>query len=75
MSVFEVTHDNSESNQSRNMKWGYTVLYKHISDKFDNGHFRIKVKVTVGLSNFSPFTQYKLSGPITQIWYKLGSLY
>ena len=38
-------HDNSKSNQSRNMKLESVV----ISEKFDNGHFPIKVKVTVGL--------------------------
>ena len=36
------------------MKFEYIVVYENISDKFDNGHCRIKVKVTVGL--FSPFT-------------------
>ena len=38
-------HDNSKSNPSRNMKFEY----ENISDKFDNGHCQIKVKVTVGL--------------------------
>ena len=32
-------------------------------------------KITVGLKNFSYLPQYKLSGPITQLCYKLGSLY
>ena len=42
-------HDNSKSNPSRNMKFEYVVVYENISDKFDNGHCHIKVKVTVGL--------------------------
>ena len=42
-------HDNSKSNQSRNLKFEYVVVYANISDMFDNGHCRIKVKVTVGL--------------------------
>ena len=32
------------------------VVYKNISDKFDIGHCWTKVKVTVPLRNFSPFT-------------------
>ena len=34
----------------------YIVVYENCSDKFDIEHCRIKVKVTVGLQNFSPFT-------------------
>ena len=49
-------HDNSKSNQSRNMKLEYIVVYENISDKFNKGHCRIKGKVTVGLQKFSPFT-------------------
>ena len=48
-------HDNSKNNLCRNMKLENIVVYENISDKFDNGHCRIKVKVTVGLLNFSPF--------------------
>ena len=40
-------------------------------EKFDNGHFWIKVKVTVDLPNCP---QYKLSCRLTQLLYKLGSL-
>ena len=47
------------------------VVYENISDKFDNGKLSDKVKVTVGL--VFPLPKYKLSGPITQVWYKLGS--
>ena len=39
---------------------------------FDIEHCRIKVKVTVG---FQVFPNYQLSGPTTQVWYKLGSMY
>ena len=49
------------------MKFENVVVYENISDKFDNGHCQIKVKVTVGLSNFSPFTTIQISGPITQL--------
>ena len=38
------------------MKFEYTVVYENILDKFDNWHCRIKIKVPVGLLNFSPFT-------------------
>ena len=43
-----------KSYRCRNLKLEYTVVYENISDKSDNGHCQIKVKVTVGL--FSPFT-------------------
>ena len=38
------------------MKLEYIVVYENSSDEFDNEHHRIKVKVTVGLQKFSPFT-------------------
>ena len=57
------------------MKFEHIVVYENISDKFDIGHCRTKVKVTVRLQIFSPFTAIQLSGPITQLWYKLGNLY
>ena len=41
-------------------------------EKIDNGQCQIKVKVTVGLRNFPHIPQCKLSGPLTQLWYKLG---
>ena len=44
-----VLHDNSKSNRFSNMKLEYFVVYENISNKFDNGHCRIKVKVTMGL--------------------------
>ena len=57
------------------MKLEYIVLYENSSDKFDIELCRIKVKVTVDVQMFPHLPQYKLSGPITQLWYKLGSLY
>ena len=38
------------------MKLEYIVVYENSSEKFDIVHHRIKVKVTVGLQKFSPFT-------------------
>ena len=38
------------------MKLEYIVVYENISDEFNIEHHRIKVKVTVGLQKFSPFT-------------------
>ena len=52
------------------MKLEYIVAYENSSDEFDIEHHRIKVKVTVGLQMFPHLPQYKLSGPITQLWYK-----
>ena len=45
--LFVFLHNYSRSNRSRNMELEYVVVYENISDKFDNGHCRIKVKVTV----------------------------
>ena len=53
------------------MKLEYIVVYENSSDEFDIEHHRIKVKV----KTFPHLPQYKLSGPITQLWYTLGSLY
>ena len=49
-------HDNSKRNQSRNMKSEYIVVYENSSGEFDIELHRIKVKVTVGVQKFSPFT-------------------
>ena len=38
------------------MKFGYTVIYENSSDEFDIELRLIKVKVTVGVQKFSPFT-------------------
>ena len=49
-------HDNSKRNQSRNTKLEYIVVYENSSDEFDIELCRIKVKVTVGVQKFFPFT-------------------
>ena len=49
-------HDNSKRNRSRNTKSEYIVVYENSSDEFDIELRRIKVKVTVGVQRFSPFT-------------------
>ena len=38
LSVCLCVHDNSKSNQSRNIKLEYIVGYENISDQFDNRH-------------------------------------
>ena len=59
------------------MKLEYIAVYENSSDKFDIEHCQTKVKVTVGLQKFPHLPQYmyKLSGSITQLWYKLGTWY
>ena len=47
--------------------------YENSSDEFNIELHRIKVQVTVGIFHHLP--QYKLSGPIVQVWCKLGTLY
>ena len=49
-------HDNSKRNRFRNTKSEYVVVYENSSDEFDIELRRIKVKVTVGVQRFSPFT-------------------
>ena len=48
--------DNSKRNRSRKTKLEYIVVYENSSDEFDIELHRIKVKVTVGIQKFSPFT-------------------
>ena len=48
-------HNNSKRNQSRNTKLEY-IVYENSSDEFDIELRWIKVKVTVGVQKFSPFT-------------------
>ena len=72
-------HDNSKRNRSGNTKSEYIVVYENSSDEFDIELHRIKVKVTVGVQKFSTFTTIETvrsysSGPIVQLWYKLGTL-
>ena len=57
------------------MKFKYDVAYENNSDKFNNGHCRIKVKVTGGLQKFPLFTAIQTVKSYTQLGYKLGSLY
>ena len=49
-------HNNSKRNRSRNTKSEYIVVYENSWDEFDIELHRIKVKVTVGVQKFSPFT-------------------
>ena len=56
VSVCVFLHDNSKRNRSGNMKLEYIVVYENSSDEFDIELCRIKVKVTVGVKKFSPFT-------------------
>ena len=56
VSVCGFLHDNSKRNRSRNTKSEYIVVYENSSDEFDIELHRIKVKVTVGVQKFSPFT-------------------
>ena len=49
-------HDNSKRNRSRNTKSEYIVVYENSSDELDIELHWIKVKVTVGVQIFSPFT-------------------
>ena len=71
-------HDNSKRNRSKNTKLEYIVVYENSSDEFDIELHWIKVMITVGIQKFSPFTTIQTvwsSGPIVQLWYKLGTLY
>ena len=52
------------------MKLEYILVYENSSDEFDIELRRTKVKV----KSFPHLPQYKLSGPIVQLWYKLGTL-
>ena len=56
VSVCVFLHDNSKRNRSRNTKSEYIVVYENSSDELDIELHRIKVKVTVGVQKFSPFT-------------------
>ena len=56
MCVCVFLHDNSKRNRSRNTKLEYIVVYENSSDEFDIELRRIKVKVTVGVQKFFPFT-------------------
>ena len=66
-------HFNSKNNLSTklNLKLTHTnfVVYENSSEKFDIGHCPIKVKVMAEI--FLHLTQYKLLGPISQLWHML----
>ena len=47
------------------MKFKYIVVYENNSDKFDIGHYQVKVQTV------SHLPHYKLLGPVTQLWCKL----
>ena len=49
-------HDNSKRNRSRNTKLEYIVEYENSSDEFDIELRRMKVKDTVFVQKYSPFT-------------------
>ena len=53
-------HGNSKRNPSRNTKLEYIVEYENSSDEFDIELRWIKVKVTVGVQKFSPFTTIQI---------------
>ena len=68
------------------MKLKYIVVYANSSDEFDIEHYRIKVKVTVGLQKFSPFTTTQIfrnynstlvqaRKPILSMWVHLIVIY
>ena len=54
--IINAEYDNSKRNRFRNTKLEYIVVYENSSDEFDIELHRIKVKVTVGVQKFSPFT-------------------
>ena len=66
--------DYSKSNRPRNTKLEY-IVYENSSAEFDIELRRIKVKVTVGVQKFSPFTTIQTVRSYTSSWYKLGTLY
>ena len=56
------------------MKLEYIVVYENSSDKFDIELCRINFKVTVGILIFPHLPQYKLSGPIVQLFLQARNL-
>ena len=56
MCVCVFLHGNSRINRSRNTKLDYIVVYENSSDEFDIELRRIKVKETIRVEKFSPFT-------------------
>ena len=61
--------DNSKRNRSRNTKLDFIIVYENSSDEFDIELRQIKVIVQLlAFKNFPYLSQYKLSGPIVQVW-------
>ena len=63
--------DNSKYNGLIHVKLQRVVGYENSLDEFDIGHCPIKVEVTARFFHHLP--QYKLSGPISQLWDMFGS--
>ena len=61
-------HDNLERNRSRDMKLEYIVVHENSSDEFDIEHHQIKVKVTIRLQKFSPFTTIQTVRSYNSTW-------
>ena len=57
--VFVLWYDNSKRKGSKRMKFEYVEVYIDGSDKFNIGYRWIKVKVTVGLQIFFPYSTIK----------------
>ena len=73
---FQGTHTISEIIPEYSEYQKYIIVYENISDKFDNGHsFGSRSRSQMDFEIFLHLPQYKLSGPITQLWCKLESLY
>ena len=66
--VYKITHKNDGS---IHLTLELIVVYENSSDDYDIGHSPIKVKVKVKI--FLHLPQYKLPGPISQLWHMLGS--
>ena len=63
-------HDNSKNNSSIHLKLEHIVVYENSLDKFDIGHYPIKVKVQgVTLKFFSIYHNTNCQ----DLWHKLGS--
>ena len=56
--------DNSKNNGSIHLKLEHITVYENSSDEFDIGLIKVIVL---------HLPQYKLSGPISQLWHMLGS--
>ena len=50
------------------MELEYIVVYENSSDEFDIELHRIKVKVTVGVQKFSPFTTIQMLDTTNKGW-------